>query len=292
MSKRISELESILCCQLFIRTKSGVEPTAAGNALLNLARRLVHDLEDIYVQMQDYASGVRGHVRVLTNISPLTQFLPTELASFRAAHPAVQIGLEERNSSVIAKAVAENAADVGVFTMFPHGQDIEVFPYHRDCLTLVCSPTHPLARRKSVAFAETLEFDYVGLRTGSTINLQLLNAAARQDRALRMSIQVPGYDALSLMVQAGLGIAVMPKSIAALDPRSLALAVVSLDEDWAERELKICVRSFNALPSAARLLVEHLRRSATPNRPASGLVPSPFAMAPSPTVPSLGERYR
>ena len=145
VSKRISELESILCCQLLIRTKSGVEPTAAGNALLNLARRLVHDLEDIYVQMQDYASGVRGHVRVLTNISALTQFLPTELASFRAAHPAVQIGLEERNSSVIAKAVAENAADVGVFTMFPHGQDIEVFPYHRDCLTLVCSPTHPLA---------------------------------------------------------------------------------------------------------------------------------------------------
>jgi DNA-binding transcriptional LysR family regulator len=66
------------------------------------------------------------------------------------------------------------------------------------------------------------------------------------------------------MVQAGLGVAVMPASIAALYRRSLSLAVVSLDEEWAERELKICIRSFAALPGAARLLVEHLRRSAAP----------------------------
>ena len=260
VSKRISELEAHLRTQLLTRTNKGIEPTNAGLALLALARRALHELEEISVQMQEYASGMRGHVRVFANISAITQFLPAEIKSFLAEYPQIQVHLEEKISTAVTKAVAENAADIGIFVMQPHGHQLEIFPYHEDKLVLITPREHPLAMRKSLSFADTLDYDYVGLHTGSTINLQLQNAASELGRRVHFSIQVTSYDALCLMVDSGLGIGVLPEGVARPYTKSLRLRAIPLDEAWCRRELQICVRSFEALPIAAKLLVNHLKR--------------------------------
>lgn len=69
------------------------------------------------------------------------------------------------------------------------------------------------------------------------------------------------YDALCLMVEAGLGIGVLPKMSAKPYAKTLGIRVIPLDDPWAERELKICVRSFDSLPVAAQLLVNHLKQA-------------------------------
>ncbi|RJG03063.1 LysR family transcriptional regulator [Noviherbaspirillum sedimenti] len=268
VSKRISEIESQLRTQLLNRTNKGIEPTAAGIALLGLARRALHELDDISVQMQEYASGMRGHVRIFANISAITQFLPAEIKSFLAEYPQIQVNLEEKISTAVTKAVAENAADIGIFIMQPHGHQLEVFPYHEDKLVLITPADHPLATRKATSFADTLEYDYVGLHTGSTINLQLQNAASELGRLVRFSIQVTSYDALCLMVGSGLGIGILPEGVARTYTKTLRLRTIPLDEPWTRRELKICVRAFDALPVAAKLLVNHLKRqSMEPSSP-------------------------
>lgn len=268
VSKRISELESQLRTQLLNRTNKGIEPTAAGIALLGLARRALHELDDISVQMQEYASGMRGHVRIFANISAITQFLPAEIKSFLAEYPQIQVNLEEKISTAVTKAVAENAADIGIFIMQPHGHQLEVFPYHEDKLVLITPADHPLAMRKAISFADTLVYDYVGLHTGSTINLQLQNAASELGRLVRFSIQVTSYDALCMMVGSGLGIGILPEGVARTYTKTLRLRTITLNESWTKRELKICVRSFDALPVAAKLLVNHLKRqSMAPSSP-------------------------
>jgi DNA-binding transcriptional LysR family regulator len=263
VSKRMSELEASLHTQLLKRTNKGVEPTAAGNALLNIARRALHELDDVSVQMRDYASGTRGLVRLFANISAITQFLPRELKAFVDAHPHVEVHLEERISTFIARAVAENAADIGIVSLLPPELTLETFPYRFDHLSLITPRDHPLARRRSVSFAETLQFDYLGLHAGSSINLQLAKAAAELARPLRLRIQLTGYDALCSMVEAGLGVALLPETIAKRNARTASIHVVRLDEPWAQRELRICVRSYAALSVAARLLVDHLRRESS-----------------------------
>src|SRR5688500_7628916 len=117
VSRRLSELETDLKTQLLARSNKGVTPTAAGIALMNLARRVLHDMDDVYSQMLEYSSGTRGYVRVLSNISVITEFMPSQLKTFLTMHPHVQIDLEERTSSAIAKAVADNDADIGFFTL-------------------------------------------------------------------------------------------------------------------------------------------------------------------------------
>lgn len=260
VSKRITDLEAALKSRLLVRTNKGVEATPAGIALANMARSVLHELDDIEVQMSEYAAGVRGHVRIRANISAITQFLPRALQSFLADHPGVQIRLQEDISTGITRAVAENAADIGIFTMISHGHPLEVFPYRDDELVLITPRDHALAKRRTVSFAETLKFPYVGLHADSAINLQLIRAANELGKTVRTTIHVTSYDALCFMVESGLGIGIMPRAVAQPYRRTLGIAVVSLREPWTRRQLKICVRSLATLPVAARLLVDHLRQ--------------------------------
>jgi len=66
-------------------------------------------------EMDDFAVGVRGHVRIWVNTSAVIQFLPQDLPLFLAAHPDVHIGLEERVSSDIVDALEQGQADIGIF---------------------------------------------------------------------------------------------------------------------------------------------------------------------------------
>jgi DNA-binding transcriptional LysR family regulator len=260
MSKRISALEEHFRTPLLRRTNKGVVPTDAGMTLLQLARGVLHDLNDLHFQLSEYSSGVRGHVRLWANISSINQFLPAEIRSFMELHPQVQVHLEENVSESIMKAVAESAADLGIVTIGSYRHDLEYFPYHSDQLTLITPKEHPLARRRSVSFRDTLEFDYVGLPVGSALHNQILRAANELDRTLKLRIQVNSFDALCLMVEAGLGIGIVPKGAAKPYIKGLRIRSLTLAEPWAERELKICIRSYEALPAASRLLVEHLRK--------------------------------
>ncbi len=258
VSKRINELESVLNIALFARSNKGMVATAAAYALLHLAQGVLNSLNDIAYQMNEYASGMRGHVRVFANISAITQFLPEELKSFMVDYPLVQIHLEERISSVIAKAVADNAADIGILNTGNYGENVAFLPYHNDELIAIVPDGHPLTQKKSATLRQALEFDFVGLHPGSSINNLLTKAAGDIGKPLRLRIQVASYDALCLMVAAGLGIGVMPRKSAQLYLRSLKIKPIQLAETWATRQLVVCVRSYGALSTASKALVEHL----------------------------------
>jgi DNA-binding transcriptional LysR family regulator len=259
ISKRISELEAVLQTPLFSRSNKGVQPTTAGLNLVNLARRLLHDMEDVYSQMREYKSGTRGYVRIFANISAITQFLPTELKLFLAKHPQVRIDLEERISTVITKAVSENVADIGLFSLGVPTDKLRIFPYRKDELVLIVPRRHPLSNRHRVSIRDVLDYEFVGLHSGSWINFQVMKAATEVGRTMKLRIQVTGFDALCLMVEAGLGIGILPKNTAKPYQRALRIKTVALREPWAQRDLAICVRSYEDLSVAAKHLVDHLR---------------------------------
>lgn len=258
VSKRISELEQILHTELFVRSNKGTVATAAAFALLNLARSVLNDLDDIFAQMSEFSSGTRGHVRVFANISAITQFLPGELKSFMVAYPLVQVHLQERISSAVAKAVADSAADIGILNAGNYGEHLSTLPYHDDELVLVVPAGHPLTRRRSATLQSALDYDFVGAHPGSATNNLLLKAAGDLGRPLRLRIQVSSYDALCLMVAAGMGIGVIPRQSAQLYLRSLKIRCVTLNETWAARKLVVCLRDYDALSPVARLLVKHM----------------------------------
>lgn len=257
-SKRIADLESTIGTPLFERHSRGITLTAAGEALKHHAQRILHDVDQMSADLSDYAAGVVGTVRLWANTSAITQFLPADIAAFANANPAIRIELEEQNSEQIALAVVDGHADFGIMADQMPTLGLQTTLYRRDRLVLVVPKGHALARRKPVSFSDALEFDFVSLTHTTSLAKRLHLATSLSDGRLKLRIQVRSFDAMCLMVAAGLGIAVLPDAAARPHIRSMGLHKIELSEDWAERQLLICARDLNALPKPARLLVNHL----------------------------------
>lgn len=258
LSKRIAELERTVDCALFTRLPRGLELTPAGAELVHYARSVMDTVNRMADGMGDFAIGIRGHVRIWANTSAIIQFLPADLASFLREQPRIRISLEEKLSEQVIAAVAAGEADLGIFADNVPSQGLEKYLYRRDRLILVVPPDHPLAVLPEVGFAETLAYDFVGLNQGSSLLQRLIDAAVGLEMPLRLRIQVSSFDAICRMIEAGLGIGVLPEGALRT---GTALRAIPLTDSWAARTLWLGVRSEAALVPEATKLLGHLRRA-------------------------------
>src|SRR5215472_16530058 len=88
-STRIRNMEATLGAPLLHRERQGVQPTEAGRTLLHQAQLLLRQAERMRGDLAEYANGLRGQVRLMSNTNALTEFLPEPLSDFLAAHPQV-----------------------------------------------------------------------------------------------------------------------------------------------------------------------------------------------------------
>jgi DNA-binding transcriptional LysR family regulator len=220
---------------------------------------VLRDIENIGIELAEHASGVRGYVRMMANLSAIVEFLPEDLRAFITRHDQIKIDLEERPSGGVIEAVADSLADLGICSGDADTRGLHTAHYRHDRLAIVMRSDHPLANRERVRFEETLDSDHVGLHSASSINMRTHLAARQAGKPLRLRIHVPGFDAVCRMVQAGMGVGVLPFDVYRAMGQQLGLVAVTLDEEWAERSLIIAVRDANALSPVSRLLFDHLR---------------------------------
>ncbi len=269
VSKRLSDLEALFHTPLLERHARGVNPTAAGSSLLHHARSVLQRLDKMQDELSEYAEGVRGHVRVHASISAIVEFLPEDLGSFVRAHERIKIDLEEHLSTEVVRAVQEGVADIGIGN-FMHGHaGLQALPYRQDRLVLVAPQHHPLAASQSIDFADSLNYDHIGLHANSSVYRAMRQAALLAGQPIRVRMQVSGLDAMCRMIANGLGVGVMPHRAFSLIHAANGLVAIGLHDSWAWRQLELVAQDFLALPQPARLLVDHLRGSAEPQSPSA-----------------------
>jgi DNA-binding transcriptional LysR family regulator len=257
-STRIRGMEEQAGVPLLERGRRGVEPTPAGRTLLRHARLVTGQMERMRGEMSEYARGLRGRVRLLANTAAAAELLPEILAGFLRANPNVDVDLGERSSPEVARAVAEEEAEVGIAAGHADFSGLETLPFRTDRLVLVTPPDHPLAGRGLVTFAEALGFEFVGLSDESALGGHLAGHAARAGGRMRSRVRVRGLDTACRMVALGAGIAVVPAAAARRWDTQGTLAMMRMDDPWAERQLMVIVRRLDALSPHARKLVDDL----------------------------------
>jgi len=257
-STRVKNLEESLGTKLLYRTSQGVTLTPPGQALVHHARLVLGQIESLRGDMQEYAKGVKGHLRVFANTTALGEFLPPVLRTYLLSHPDVNIDLKERLSHDIVRAVTEGQTDIGIVAGHVRTENLEVLPYRKDRLALVVPSAHALAGAECIDFEETLDYDHVGLQESSAIHAFLRQVCDGLHRRLPLRIQVGNFEAACRMIEANVGVGILPESAARRHAQSMAIHIVALKDDWSLRALLICMRKLDALPGFARDLIDLL----------------------------------
>ena len=259
-SMRIKSLEGQLGSRLFYRDSQGVELTPAGHDLLVHARAIMRQVDFIKDEFSQYAEGESGHLRIFANTTAVSDFMPDVLARFLATRPGVTVDLQERLTHDIVRGVIDGSTDLGVVAgPVKSNNKLEIIPFSVDRLVVVTPKDHELAARRSLSFRETLDYPHIGLREGSTLFNFLKEQASETGSTLQMRIQVFGFESACRMVSRGVGIGILPRSIARRHAEFMEISIVELNESWAERERSLIVRELDALPTCGKELVEEIR---------------------------------
>ena len=170
--------------------------------------------------------------------------------------------------------MAEGRADAGIFVGPERESGLHCKPYREGVLAILVPRGHALARRAGHRFDALLDHDIVGLHAGAAAHEQMRERAQALGRTLNARMQVHGFDAIAQLVEAGLGVAVLPAVVAERFAKVFRVQPLKLNEDWAQRSYLLAVRQQDVLPPSLRRFVDTLC-------PPSKVPPLPSAKAPS-----------
>jgi len=260
-SRRLSLLEHQFKTTLFERHSRGLQLTPAGEHLLKMAREVIAGMHHMRAEMANYASGRSAVLRIHGNTSAMTQFLPADVAAFQAAHEQVRLVLEECWSEEAVRRVRSGEADLGVVVEGCDTTGLWTRPYRSDRLSAVVRSDDPLDG-PTLAFADLLDRDLVGLEGSSTLTRLLTAQAAQQMRPMALRVQVRSFEAVCRAVEARLGIGVLPLAAARSFAHAMQLKVLPLSDAWAARRMQLATRSQPPSQTPLGTLLAHLEACA------------------------------
>ncbi|SAH93938.1 LysR family transcriptional regulator [Bordetella ansorpii] len=262
-SARIKHMEEAFKARLLVRMATGVALTPVGEVLLKHANAVFRQLECLNADLQPYASGVKGKLRLLANTTATNSFLADALSTFLAENPDVDVELEEKISGDIVIAVRAGAGDLGLVAGNIDVSGLDVTPLFRDELTVVTALDHPLAGNDTVQFLDLLDtYQFVGIHPNSAIQTFLEDIASGLGKRICQRVHVGSFEAVCRMVEAGAGIAVVPRACVARYSRFDKLRVIRLEDSWAMRDRLLCRQRGRDLPRFAESFIEHVQRAA------------------------------
>lgn len=263
VSKRIAELERTLGTTVLQRHNRGVTPTPAGSALYHRAKAILAQVAGLSGFVDEFAGDGTPKIQLVANRSAIILFLPKELKLYQDTQAQrVRIDLIEAYSSEIPRLVVEKSLDMGIYHAAGPAPGVYSVPYHRDRVVLVVPNGHPLQEHESVHLEQARKYDFLGYFPRHSFEAFMELAGHTLQGPLNVKIQVSNYEARCKMIREGLGIGIMPEGIADTYTGQLGLAKVHLRDDWAHRQLYLCVRDPESLRESSRSLFEFFLRQA------------------------------
>ncbi len=221
LSQAIQALETQLGTALFARTRRSVALTAAGDALLPEARRLLQHAEALPALARRAASGESGTLSLAFVSIADYNLLPAALREFSAAYPSVQISLQEATTDIQLDMLADGAIDAGIVVApLPElvKQDIRYLPLLSEPLVLALPGHNAHAQQARVSLKQVADLPLVIFprRIGPRFQDLIFNCFRDAGVTPRIGQEAIQMQTIVSLVSAGMGIALVPQSVSNL----------------------------------------------------------------------------
>jgi DNA-binding transcriptional LysR family regulator len=261
-SNRLRRFEHQCGLAVFVRNADGMAVTPAGRLVLDRARKVLGEAEQLRETMRDLTGQRRITLRLAGTTVANSTFLPAALGPFLADYPEVDLQLVERNSPDVLQAVQAGDVDIGVLDGTLATSGVITLPFRRDKLVLLVPEGHPMTRLAQPRLKDALDHPFVCLPPERAMQRFVEDMAARNGRPLKIRVRAPGFDAIAQLVAQNAGIAMLPEFASGRYLRELPVRQVDLADAWATRELRICLRGWDGLSVHARQLLGYLTEEA------------------------------
>jgi DNA-binding transcriptional LysR family regulator len=263
LSRSLAALERELGAPLFDRFARSMELTPAGRALLPQAERLVQGAREAARAVAEVRSGVGGTLALGASSSAATYVLPGLLREYRQRFPNVELSIQTGGSARIADLVVASAVDLGiVMGITPRAELIEV-PLAFFETVLVAAPSHSLAGTEGVTVEQVADEPLITMQPGT--NLRGYVEELFNNRAPKVIMELDNVEAIKQMVEAGLGVSLLPRLAVKHEGEEGRLSLVRIKGlSIPERRMSVVHRRDRFMPAAGKELIRLLQESPLP----------------------------
>lgn len=275
LTVQIRQLEAALGVRLFDRNNRRVALTQAGRELVTPFERISLDVAAVLQHARDLSMHRRGTVTVGALPSVAASVLPRAIAALARSHERIVVRVRDAVAARLVDLVKSGDVDVGVGCLVRPDPDVTVEPLFSDRLAAFLPAGHPLARLRSLRFRDLAAHPLILTGQDTSVRQRLERTLADQRLPIQIAQEVTYMSTAIGLVEAGLGIAILPESAftADLDRR---VQMVAIREPVLTRDIGILMRAGRSRSPAADQLVAALRAAARGAQPATRATRKPM----------------
>lgn len=261
LSAQIAQLEEALGVQLFERDRRRVLVTQAGRQLLDRARQLLNEAEDLATAAKQVGDPLSGSLRigVIPTISPY--LLPSVTPALRAAYPRLSLQWMEEKTPFLVRALAAGDVDAAIVALEADLGEVDSDVIAEDAFLLATPAGHPLGTAKGPARASELrQAPVLLLDEGHCLREQALSLC-NVVRAEEAEFRATSLTTLAQMVAGGAGITLLPEIAAPTEADRAGLRLRRFEAPAPSRTIALVWRKRSALAPALKKLAATLRQA-------------------------------
>lgn len=256
ISKHIKGLEEYYGTRLFDRPGRGVVLTQAGEILYKATTELFALLKATKLQIDDLETLAGGQLCIGGSVTIATYILPGMLTQFRKNAPHIEITVDTAFSRQIVEKVLDNTLELGFVGHCRPDVRLTVHTFMTDNMTLVVSPFHPWAERKSpVRVEELTDQMFLLSKPGSGTWRLVSDFLNRSGIVLKSTMELGTTEGLKHAVAAGLGISILSNHVMAGELASGTLLEIPLACEGLKRDLFLVHHKDRDLSETARAFI-------------------------------------
>ena len=252
VSKMIADLESDIGLTLMERSRTGVQLTSDGLALLPHLREVLEAERRLMEEASALQGVLTGQIRIGVFSSVATHWMPRIIQAFEQDHPGIHYELLLGDYREIEQWILEGRVDCG-FLRLPTRPDFATISMEQDPLRVILPKGHPLTRKEMVDPRDLSDQPFLLLEHGGKTEVSLL----LEEQGVQPDVRFTTWDdyAVMSMVEQGLGIAILPQLILERIPYAVEIRPLSVP---AFREIGLALPSRRTASAAVKCFVQYL----------------------------------
>ena len=253
ISDQVRRLEHEFGVSLFNRRPRSVEPTSIGRKLLTVTRRFFEAEQEAGEILSAAGSLSAGSLTMHADAPYLAMPL---IAEFRRHYPGIEIKVLTGNAEQCLDSVLDYRADVAISAATRQDARLHSIPLHREALSAVLTPDHPLAAAGETSLAELSREPLIFREPRSVTRRLFEDDLARAAITCIPAVEVESREALVEAVAAKLGVGVMAASELGADRRLVSIPITDSQSIMTDALVRLAERPPSAIIDAVFAVAE------------------------------------
>ena len=258
VSQQVANLERKLKCLLVERGHRDFGLTPEGRRFYEGCKTLTGQFERMMAQLQEMSQRVSGAVRISTVYSIGLHELPPYIKQYLRQYPLVNVHVEYRRAPQVYEDVLESVADLGLVAFPEKRAHLEVRPFRRDRLVVICHPDHPLGASASIPIRRIIGHKFVGFDPDIPTRKALDSIFRRHRIKVEQVMDFDNVETLKRAVEINMGISLVPLSTVTQEVKNHSLRIVEFTDEQIFRPLGLISRRGRVLSPAIKAFLRVL----------------------------------